>query len=202
MKRILTLITAMGLYSTTALADDTESEGEETGYGDVVLTEGGPTEMEDKRDYENLVTLGFGFLPATVKADYRKLINDNFSVMVGGGFGSANWELGDNEIRFQRIIGNLGADYHPVGNGLHGFYLGPRVSYTQWSAGDDDFSSSRLKVSGVIGWRWIFDPGISVALGLGGKYQTILAESGDSGDLVVMTEGVGTALEFKLGWAF
>ena len=31
MKRILTLITAMGLYSTTALADDTESEGEETG---------------------------------------------------------------------------------------------------------------------------------------------------------------------------
>jgi hypothetical protein len=199
---ILTLITAMGLFSTTALADDTESEGEETGYGDIVLTDGGPTEMEDKRDYENLVTLGFGFLPATVKADYRKLLNDNFSVMFGGGFGSANWNLGGEEVRFQRVIGNLGADYHPVGNGLHGFYVGPRVSYIQWSAGDDAFSSSRLDVRGIAGWRWVLDPGASIALGLGGKYQTVLAETGDSGDSAVLKEGIGPALEFKLGWAF
>ena len=168
MKRTILSLTALSLFSGTALADDHETEGEETGYRDVVLTDSGPTEMEDMRDYDQIVTVGFAILPSTIKLTYRQSISDNLSVMIGTGFGTAEWVLGsENGATMQRVIGTVGLDYHPVGNGMHGFFIGPRASYTQWSAfsGDEDiYSSGRLDIRGLIGWRWIFDPGVAISI--------------------------------------
>lgn len=206
MTRALTLWTTLSLIGSTALAEETETEGEESGYRDVVLEDGGPTVMEDKRDYDQVVTIGFAIIPATVKTTYRHSVADNLSVMVGAGFGSAEWTLGgDDNATIRRVISTAGLDYHPVNNGLHGFFIGPRASYTVWSAdsdGEEVYSSARLDVRGLIGWRWIFDPGVAVSIGLGAKYTNIIREAGDSGDFSFAREGVGAATELQLGWAF
>jgi hypothetical protein len=208
MTRTLTLWTTLGLIGSTALAEETETEteGEESGYRDVVLADGGPTVMEDKRDYDQIVTVGFKILPSTVKTTYRHSVSDNLSVMVGAGFGSAAWILGgDDNATIQRVISTAGLDYHPVGNGLHGFFIGPRASYTVWSAdsdGEEVFSSTRLDISGLIGWRWIYDPGVAVSIGLGARYTDVIREAGDSGDFSFIREGVGFAREIQLGWVF
>ena len=101
-----------------------------------------------------------------------------------------------------------GADFHPIGNGLHGYYMGPRVVLSDWSYSSNDdeasyFTSSKLKVTGVFGYRWVFDPGLSVGLGFGTGFKTTLREVGDS-ELVDESTYSGTAWggEFSLGWAF
>ena len=126
--------------------------------------------------------------------------------MIGGGFGSAAWQLGsDDGATLQRVIGTVGFDYHPIGNGMHGFFVGPRATYTLWSITSDEeeaYSSQRFDIRGLIGYRWIFDPGLSVSLGIGPKYTNIVREAGDSGELPFGREGVGAATELQLGWAF
>jgi len=197
---------------------------EDSGYRDVDLVDKGRTKMEDKRDYENLVTMDMSFLPSTLKVRYTRLLNDNISVMVGGGYGSSSSTgglLGDHKV--SRTVVMAGADFHPIGNGLHGFYVGSRLKHTAWHAeaptevdpdpdveGDETtgtatWDSSKIQIKALIGYRFIIDPGLSVAMGLGPKYTNRVTEAGDDGALGTFKggkEGMGVGFEFLLGWAF
>ena len=210
----------LAMFTQPALAEDTVSEG-----GTVELVDNPTTKQEDKRGYQNLVTLGFAILPGTIKGSYRRTLNDKISVMVGGGFGSATWETTD----VTRVLAGAGMDYQPKGNGMHGFYMGPRLDYTSWSfeysdtievsdtgsdTGSDTtqdidvnagFQSQRVEVSAMVGWRWIWDPGASLALGLGPKFTTVTNEAGAQDDSVTWNggrTGIGFGTELRLGWAF
>jgi hypothetical protein len=218
----------LAVFTQPALAEDTVSEG-----STVELVDNPTTKQEDKRGYQNLVTLGFAFFPGTIKGSYRRTLNDKISVVVGGGFGSATWGTTD----VSRVLAGAGMDYQPKGNGMHGFYVGPRVDYTSWSfeysdtievsdtdtdtdtdtgsdTGSDssqdidlnaNFQSQRIEFSGMVGWRWVWDPGASLALGIGPKFTTITNEAGAQDDSVTWgggRTGIGFGTEVRLGWAF
>lgn len=216
----------LAMLTQPALAEDTVSEG-----GTVELVDNPTTKQEDKRGYHNLVTLGFGIFPGTIKGSYRRTLNDKISVMVGAGYGSATWST----TEVTRVLAGAGMDYQPKGNGMHGLYIGPRVDYTSWSFAYSDtievsdtdtdtdtsgdtgsdtsqdielntsFQSQRLEASAMVGWRWVWDPGASVALGLGPKYTTITREAGAQDDSVSWSggrTGLGFGAEVRLGWAF
>jgi hypothetical protein len=196
------------------------------------------TKQEDKRGYQNLVTLGFAILPGTIKGSYRRTLSDKTSVMVGGGFGAASWD--NLNLDVTRVLFTAGMDYQPKGNGMHGLYMGPRLAFTSWgleyqntfevtdtdtdtdtdtgadtgadtggdSSNDIDvnagFTTRRLDASAMIGWRWIWDPGASLALGIGPQYTTVVSEVGVQDEDVELGggTGIGFASEVRLGWAF
>jgi len=212
----LTLITA-ALMAAPAAAQDapeepapSEEAGEPTGYRDVELFDGGPTRMEDKRDYKRMIILGPTFFPMGAKLRYQRLLSDRLSVFVGGGYGTRkNWLFTD--VDMTRYSMRFGVDLHPIGNGLHGFYVGPRVRYRSWSLSwenDEElpeyYSLSTFTADGVIGWRWVWDPGFSLGLGGGAGYSTMISEDTVDSEIVDLgvIEGTRFAGEFTLGWAF
>lgn len=183
------------LLAATALAE------EETGYRDVVLVDDGPTEMADKRDYTQMITPGiFGL---GVKGRYHVLITDRASLILGGGIGgwSTEGEVASGDwLRWQALAG---VDIHPIGNGFHGFYLGPRAVYRHGEIGlsdEDAATRDRLMIRGVVGYRWVFDPGASVAIGLGGGARWAQTEGGLFGDSSSVS-GM-PAIEANLSWVF
>ena len=187
-----------------------EPTGEPTGYRDVELYDGGPTRMEDKRDYKRMIILGPTLFPAGGKLRYQRLLTDRVSVFAGGGFGTRkNWLFTD--VDMTRYSVRFGVDMHPVGNGLHGFFVGPRVRYRSWSlswVNDDElpeyYSLNTFNVDGVIGWRWVWDPGFSLGLGGGVGYSTMISEDTVDSEIIDLdvVEGTRFAGEFTLGWAF
>ena len=206
--------------SATAMAQDghgradygTEGEGTEaSGYGNVDIYEQGRFRMRDKRDYENLVIIGPRILPPGVAIRYDRLLSDRISVLAGVGYGA----IGSGDTKISRIEGMLGMNWHPIGNGMHGFFVGPRLKINQWgitvTEGESgaDGSVTAISAGAVAGWRWIWDPGFSLGLGLGGQYITVASEAAatyedgteaDTGSYNF--DGFVPAFEFTLGWAF
>lgn len=204
----------------TAMAQDgngradygTEGEGtQESGYRNVDIYEQGRFRMRDKRGYENLVILGPRIIPPGLAVRYDRLLSDRVSVLAGVGYGS----IGSGDVRFSRIEGLLGMNWHPIGNGMHGFFLGPRLKIDKWTLtvteGDSggDGSITAIGAGAVAGWRWIWDPGFSLGLGIGGQYISIASEAAatyedgteaSTGSFNV--DGFVPTFEFTLGWAF
>lgn len=194
----------------------TASEGTVTGQGrgrhrDVELVDYGRFRMPDRRDYKNLISIGWLF-PVGATVRYDRLILDNFSVLGQLGFGSI--KFGNTTWTSWRVAG--GFNWHPIGNGMHGFFLGPRVQYTDWTLKYEDSEGvakggvSSIVASGIVGYRWIWDPGFSLGLGLGAAYRATLAEASveySDGTEASNVEtdrasGLGFDMEFTLGWAF
>ena len=186
----ITLFTTMMAMANAAdtVAPEAPVEAQPTGYRDVELYDGGPTQMEDKRDYDQVVVLGPMIVPLGIKVRYLHSLSDRTTIQIGGGFGSGGFWDED----MSRILVRLGVDHQPVGNGLHGFYVGPRVA---WSMLDDDSGTmtTQTRIGGAAGYRAVFDPGVSVGAGLGVGYTW--------GDMVEY-EGMVPIAEFTLGWAF
>ncbi len=229
MNRMTTTGLAAALFlcaSATAMAQDghgradygTEGEGtEESGYRNVDIYEQGRFRMRDKRDYENMIILGPSFIPPGVNVRYDRLLVDRLSVFVGAGYGS----LSTGDVKLTRISGRLGANLHPIGNGMHGFFVGPRLGIVQntlaveveedstGTSASSDGSLTTFSAGAVGGWRWIWDPGFSLSIGLGAQYlsvvteveaQTSDGEEASTGSLNF--DGFLPAFEFTLGWAF
>lgn len=189
-----------------------EEAGERTGYRNVELTGGEDAHrMDDKRGYRNLVIAGPQFIvifPAGVFGRYHRLLSDTVSAQVGLGYAAISFD----DVKFTgfRLLG--GMDYHPVGNGMHGFYVGPRVNYRRFAlnvdGGTGTGSLSTLNVVGVAGYRAIWHPGFSLGIGLGGGYGMVLAEAaardadGNEESSSTTFDGARFVLEFTLGWAF
>lgn len=178
---------------------------------DVVLVDSGPAEMEDKRGYSTLVTPGVMAWPPGVKVRVQQQITDHASVMLGAGLAGGRIEGCDCDglewVRWQAIAG---ADYHPLGNGMHGPYVGPRVLYrhggTSASLWESEATAEQdlLVVRGIVGYRWIFDPGLSVAAGIGGGVRQSLRTYGVDGEEAgaISSASIVPSLELNLSWAF
>jgi len=223
----------LGALSGPALADDADEDGTISEGHKVELTDNPATTQKDKRGYKNLLVLGVGFFPRTIKGRYQRLLTDRLSLMIGGGYGQyeskdAWWSIYDEVERSRRIVQG-GFDFHPKGNGMHGFYIGPRVKHTWWRVSYDatwldwvDTSTmgdevevdvrveeeiTTLTVAGIAGWRWVWNPGASLALGLGAQQRNrtgyhISDIEAESADITATQSGLGFAFEFQLGWAF
>lgn len=172
----------------------------------IELVQSGPFRMQDKRGYKNLVVLGPRLIPPGIGGRYIRSIDDHIAVMVGGGY--SGWELFGATLR--HVDARAGIDYQPIGNGLHGFYIGPRAVYKSFlGAFEHDGQTSGVQtrtigVGGVVGWRAIWNPGLSLGAGLGGMYSTFLGSAGDLRDDDNALEITGTMpmLELTLGFAF
>lgn len=229
-KRLLAVFAVAGLtlgtFTSTASAQDradygTEGETtEEAGYRNVDIYEAGRFRMRDKRDYENIIILGPLFIPPGLSVRYDRGISDRFSVVAGFGLGILG--LGDNDstgdsasLMSLRFL--AGANWQPIGNGMHGFYVGPRVRYNTYTVSVDcsngaecaNGSVGTLGVGAVAGWRWIWDPGFSLGLGLGGQYFAVVSQASatysdgtETGSGSVKYDGFLPAFEFTMGWAF
>lgn len=226
--RCKTLLTALALLANgTALAasepdapahdaeasadreDSTDPEDEDleyTGYHEVYLKDRGPHVMEDMRDYHHLVMVTPLFIPLGAKVRYHHAINDRSSLIVGlgyAGLGTADGSLVRTHLR-------AGLDLHPIGNGMSGFYLGPRITRNTWKMRDccgEGESLHTVGGSAVLGYRWITDPGLTVGLGAGAGYTAVHTSGADedyrslSGTTVVLA-GTHPVVEFTLGLAF
>ena len=174
--------------------------------GDVVLVDDGPHEMADKREYRNQIVAGVGLLPLTAKGRYQRLLTDNVSLMVGGAYGRSLLSVGDSSGGIERVSTLVGADLHPMGNGLHGLYIGPRAKWSCYTVGlnaDPLYASHKLSVQGIIGYRAVFDPGLTVSAGVGMRYVESIHQIGDPAeDRGWERTGLGGTAELNLGWAF
>jgi hypothetical protein len=99
---------------------------------------------------------------------------------------------------------------------MHGFFLGPRVNMTYYGidagcteGACGDGSVTAFSASAIVGWRWIWDPGFSLGLGLGAQYATVVSEAearnADGSDAVgtgFSFSGFFPDFELNIGWAF
>ena len=174
--------------------------------GDVVLVDDGPHQMNDKREYRSQIVGGVGVLPLTAKGRFQHLLTDNLSVIVGGGYGHSLLTVGDSSAGVERMITLVGADYHPMGNGLHGLYIGPRARWSWYTVGANAapvYQTGKLSVQGVVGYRAVIDPGLTLSAGVGMRYVESTHVIGDpSADRGWERTGLGGTVEVGLGWAF
>ncbi len=201
----------------TPSQDDGTSAGEATGFRNVDIVEAGRFRMRDKRGYRNLVIIGPRFLPPGVNVRYDRLFGDRISLLVGTGFGRLGFKSSDDDIdgttrgHISSWRALVGMNWHPVRNGMHGFFLGPRLQYAGYAVSVDGGGSgsvTTLDAGAAVGWRWIWDPGFSLGLGLGGGYRAVVTEaaaSDEDGEEVSTGfnyQGFWPIVEFTLGWAF
>lgn len=203
-------------FSLPSFAQDgatAEPASEPTGYRNVELVETGPFRMENKRGYENLVIVAPQFIPPGVRVRYDRLLADNFSLVTAVSVGAASVNGGAGIFS---VGGTLGGNWHPLKNGMHGFFLGPRVSMQYYGidagCGDEacaDGSVTTFGAGAIVGWRWIWNPGFSLGLGVGAQYATIVSEaearSSDGSDAVgsgFSFSGILPDFELNIGWAF
>jgi hypothetical protein len=68
---------------------------------------------------------------------------------------------------------------------------------------DAGYSSGKLSLKALVGYRVIIKPGLSIAVGLGPKYTSMVFDTGTDDDSFSSGgSGVGVDLEMLLGWAF
>lgn len=174
--------------------------------GDVVLVDDGPHEMADKREYRSQVVAGVGLLPMTAKGRFQHLLTDNVSLMIGGSYGRSLLTSADASGGLERSSVLVGADLHPMGNGLHGLYVGPRARWSSYTVGLGDealYQSGKLSVQGIVGYRVVLDPGLTLAAGVGLRYVESVSQVGDpSEDRGWERAGLGGTAELNVGWAF
>jgi hypothetical protein len=176
---------------------------------EIELVESGPIRMKDKRGYKNLVVLGPRLLPPGLGGRYMRSLDDHLTLMVGGGY--SGWRI--LGVTLEHADVRAGLDLEPLGNGLHGFYVGPRVVYKSFygdvSSDGDSLGSLRtetLGIGGVAGYRIVVDPGASIGFGVGASYNqwvggadASLVEREDADAEIVGTVPI---VELTLGWAF
>lgn len=169
--------------------------------------------MEDKRGYQNLIILDPGFFPPSLLIRYDRLWADSLSSTIGLGYGGFSLDGGAGVSVIRSM---LGVNWHPIGNGFHGFFVSGRgeIDHNMIDPGCEsdevcgDGSVTVLSVKALAGWRWVWNPGFSLGLGLGAQYASILAEAeaeDDAGNSVsedTSFSGVFPTIEFSLGWAF
>jgi len=222
------LLLLASTFSGTALADEggdgEEEEGESTGYRDVELVDGGPTLMEDKRDYTMAVVPGFSIIPPGVKVRFQYGLNERLTLIAGvgyGGFGytretsidvdsdssaDASASSGTDWTRYHVLAG---LDLQPIGNGMHGFYVGPRVLYRKGNTNFSLFTEEAEVVRTAIVWRMllgysvVMDPGILVKMGFGAGYRhNVGSTTSEYFTSEASYLGFVPTVELNLGWAF
>ena len=203
-------MTAMALDvdpSESAANTETIAPAERPEKPPIVLVESGPFKMKDKRGYRNIIIVGPRLIPPGIGGRYIRSVDEHISVMVGGGY--AGWSLFGATVR--HVDARAGIDYQPIGNGMHGFYVGPRVVYRSFlGAAESDgqtggLHTRTLGAGGVIGWRAIWNPGLSLGAGIGATFTSALARAGnlsDSGNEGVELTGLLPSLELTAGFAF
>jgi hypothetical protein len=209
------------LASTAAAQDvgSTDPEtapAEESGYRNVDIYEAGRFRMRDKRNYRNMVILGPNILPPGLNVRYDRAISDRVSLIVGAGYGAIGGKDDESGTAtgFSTIRGLVGMNWQPIGNGMHGFYLGPRVRVNNYNvkvSGDGDTTNGSITtigVAAVVGYRWIWDPGFSLGVGFGGQYLSAISQTngtdseGNEVEAGFNFDGFLPSFEFTLGWAF
>lgn len=175
----------------------------------VELVDDGPMQMRDKRDYDTLVVIGPRLFPPGIGGRVLRSLSDEVTLMVGAGYGGFDLRLFGLRAAAQRIDARAGLDLQPLGNGMHGFYVGPRVVYKMFvgeaAAGDSSAAihTQTLGVGGALGWRWVWDPGLSVGIGVGAAWNQFLVDAGEyDDDPEIALIGLAPLGEFTIGWAF
>jgi hypothetical protein len=196
----------------------------------------GPFRMRDHREFRNMVTLSpgvewFGSVGYSVRPEvvYHRLLPHRLSVRAGASVGRSNedailldrsengdLDVGLIEARSTSAGIRVGLDWYPIGNGMHGAFTGPRLEYDHgWTAyagpGSAGFDATfdRLVVEAAVGWRWVWDPGLSFSLAIDGGFvrrseHLDLPRENDTGARRVsdVENWWKVGFELTLGWAF
>jgi hypothetical protein len=159
--------------------------------------------------HKNMITGGLMFAPLGLRGRYQRVLTEQLSVLVAGGFGArTDWFSSGYDVK--RISGTLGADFQPMKMGLHGFYFGPRVSYQVWSLEEaveenpQSYSRTTAEFDLAAGWRWVTDPGFSLTVGLNGGY-TVVDQEDNLDNVEILSDrdsGFYPGVDLALGWSF
>ena len=195
----------------------------------------GALRMRDHRSRDHLVVARVGLLSVTSwgaywlqpEVVYHHSFSDRLSLGVGTSLHIARDSLASEYVALsdgtaERVRGTrtwrgagplVELHWHPVGNGFHGPYLGPRftllvsrVTFEPVSSSTDPealWRWSMFESAATFGWRWVFRPGFSYSLGamLGYAFESNAPLSGYDG--VRTTDAYPTwAFTMHFGWAF
>jgi hypothetical protein len=184
----------VSLFSTAARADELEARADAT-----------------SAPRQNAITLGV--LPLvvnqTVALEYERAVGERtgffFSPSVV--FGGADAGLTDSSVFGLGV--NLGPRFYVTHQALKGLWLSPNVDLAHVSvSGRSTFGTFRSQatafgLTGMLGFSWVFDSGIDLSAGLGGRAAFGSVEL-DSPNLKQQTsvEGFGPVVRVSAGWAF
>lgn len=131
-----------------------------------------------------LTTDAFSLLFGVLNASYEMLLNEKTSVSVG--LGGSTISTDDWKIS---VIGIKGGYYiYPSKTALKGFFVGPAIGFSIVSAEytyneitgtwpywkiqekTDKASNVLVSISGELGYRWIWESGFSLGLGIGAGF--------------------------------
>ena len=196
-RALMTILTSMTLFTGPALAetdganDDLTPTLEDSGYKDVDLVRFERIRIADKRMYRHAISpkvIGTGpyLMSLNIGLRYDLAITDHISVQAG----AAAVPGGGAETAFS---GRLGVNLQPVGNGLAGFFVGPRVNGLWGHALDSQSDGFTGNVQAIMGYRWVLHPGAVIGFGAGAQY--LFGDTELDGKFL-------PAGEVQLGWAF
>ena len=114
---------------------------------------------------EQSVTVNpFGLLVGTLNGTYEKSLNNHNSFLIGGTFYS--WTLsGDNVTA---LGASAGYRKYMGDEDFSGFFGQGAAGISFASA--PEVSTTVFKVTGLVGYKWLFDQGFTVEAGIGGNY--------------------------------
>lgn len=204
--------------------DEGGEAGEDSGYRDVDLVDGGRTKMEDKRDYTMALVPGLSIIPPGFKVRFQYGMSDRLTLIAGAGYAGFGYKressidvddddtselTSSSETDWTRYHVLAGLDFQPIGNGMHGFYVGPRVLYRKGDTNFSLFENDAQVVRNIVvarvlmGYSVVMDPGILMKVGVGAGYRIAV---GSIVSEYVTSEssysGFTPTVEMNLGWAF
>jgi len=147
--------------------------------------------------YENCVTTNvWPWLIGFYNLGYERMLGTNISVRPRASyFGLIGLE--------DSAIFALGADvfFHPMNEGIQGWYLGPR--YDAWIATGGDTTGMMHFVGGMFGYKMVFEGGFTLGIALGVQINIANSISYD-GESETLDNIGGTlpAFDAEIGWAF
>lgn len=158
--------------------------------------------------YNNVFINTWPWIGMFFNAGYERAIGDMFSIRARGWWWGANMKVDTVDSTIEYRLFGIGADllWHPNNKALAGFFVGPRYDLAMFTVKTDtDEGTWYLHMLGAGGgYKWIFEGGFSMAVGLSAftPVASSYASTVGSGDLDVPYTGFLPGFDFELGYAF
>ena len=144
----------------------------------------------------NPLSLAFG----EISVEYEHAMSPYATVVIGPkvlAFNGAGATSGVSQFGFGA---DLGVHFFPLGDALHGFWLGPQLSLAYAHVSYEDASGDGLGIAGygVIGYTFIPVDHLAISIGLGAGYESAGATATGSDGTTASGSQSGFALTGRL----
>ena len=140
-----------------------------------------------------------------VLINYSYGVTDKIAVSPSIGYGKVPISEGSSD-KFDVWDLRLGVEYYFYGSAIAGFFAGPRFEYVYVSGTTSENvvgTGAGGSLQALIGYHWVWNPGIFLDIKLGGGYMIVKAEAEDSTTKATAEEkNFHAVIDLNIGWAF